>query len=1583
MKKNLLIILYLIVFLTGLYSKKIYAQESPIYTPSSCDSISTLPWIESFDTYGTGTTVFPLCWHRNTTNLNRPYVNYIAFQGAGSLYFSTISIGNYNIATTPMFSSLFPVNTLMASFKYKTTNLTDTLYVGVMSDPQNVGTFQTIAVLNNPDSQSWYDKVVFFNQYFGTGSYIAFKIQQTGPAVKAYIDNLNIDIAPLCLFPLDLNTSNIDVSSLDLNWTEVGNATSWNIKYAPVGFPDSSETIIQGVTSNPFHITGLIPQTAYQFSVQSNCGTGVSPWSLPKVSVTTCDVISQLPYIETFDYYGYGSLAYPLCWTKLNNGTNYPNISTTNFSPPSSLSFGCSTPGAYNYAVSPKIADSILLNTLRIEFKLHNLQLDDTLYLGILSNFADTSTFTLIDKISVPIISEFFEYGVNLNSYTGAGKYIALKAIYGPTNTYFSVDDFKILPIPLCPKPIGLEVVSLTDSTALLNWTNDTNVSSWKIEYGPLGFTPGMGIQINNVTNTPLLISGLTPQTSYQFYVTAMCDSVHYSILSSPFTFTTACNPITTLPYYENFDSYGSGYGVFPSCWSYISPYDLSVSLYLYSPYFSSPNSLHLFSTSVLTYKYVMSPFFDNSILLNSLKLNFKMRVTDLDDTLYVGIMNSSPDPNTFELIQKVTSNNVDVWNDYEIFLNSYSGNGNRIAFKTTFSSNSTGVFLDDVRIDTMPPCPRPSILVANSIQTNSFLLGFVENGTANNWTIEYGPIGFVPDSGNGIVLSNVNTNPFLVSGLITNTTYQFYVKSNCGVGEESLWSNPLTVTTSCYQITSLPWTDSFDTYGTGNTVFPFCWTKNSNVSNNPYIGVSTYSSPGSLTFSCSANGNFNIAATPMFNPNIPINTLKANFKMKALGIDDTLYVGVMTNPNIESTFETIAKLNISSSNYWFDFEVPFNDYSGTGNYIAFKTKYGTTSSVVYLDNLTISVIPTCPSPTNLVTSGILNSLADISWTENGTANNWKIEYGLSGFIQGTGTMVFSNTNFLTLCSLSDTTCYDFYVQSVCSPIDSSFWSNKGTFCTAQMPAIVPITFDFEIPSGFQFANNPSGNKWYIGTDFENSVNNTLGGSKGLFISNQFGYLNTYNLTSPCVVWAYRDIYFTPCTDDYLLSFDWKLNGEVNPNDFLSVYIGESNMPIPSTTANIIPPFGSDTLVTLLRQQTTFQSDTIYLPLSEYSGLTKRIFFMWQNNNANGAQPPAAVDNISITTIGETLCLSPSNVTISSINFHSALVSWVPGYFETEWIVEYKKNSEAIWIPILVTSIPSIVLDSLSQLTDYDVRVKTQCNTFTFSIYTSIEHFSTSANPCITPTNLNFDVIFDQYESLYWTPGDNQSSWQLELKLESSSTWDTAIIITTPYIALQGIVQTNSHYYARVKALCGTGESDYSNTLFFQTGNGVIYHTITATASGPGTISPLGSVETPEFTSVQFDFHPSQNGVVSAIEVDSIIYYGNYSNYIFGNIHSDHTLHVYFGTIEVEENEKDYFITLFPNPSQTSIELNCDQIKLQVNDCKIYDIFGKLIRVIPIKDETTSIDVSDYASGVYIIHIESERGTIFKKFVKK
>jgi hypothetical protein len=92
------------------------------------------------------------------------------------------------------------------------------------------------------------------------------------------------------------------------------------------------------------------------------------------------------------------------------------------------------------------------------------------------------------------------------------------------------------------------------------------------------------------------------------------------------------------------------------------------------------------------------------------------------------------------------------------------------------------------IDFDVVPvSCPQPESLSASNITQTTAFLGWTETGSATAWEYQYGPAGFTP-SATG---TPATINPKPITGLIANSSYDFYVRADCGGGIYSDWSGP------------------------------------------------------------------------------------------------------------------------------------------------------------------------------------------------------------------------------------------------------------------------------------------------------------------------------------------------------------------------------------------------------------------------------------------------------------------------------------------------------------------------------------------------------------------------------------------------------------------------------------------------------------------------------------------------------------------------------------------------------------------------------------------------------------------------
>lgn len=143
-------------------------------------------------------------------------------------------------------------------------------------------------------------------------------------------------------------------------------------------------------------------------------------------------------------------------------------------------------------------------------------------------------------------------YNFNAFSYGGCGY--ANNPQYHPLQG--EVEDYTLTILPssaTCPKPTSLSASSYGQTTAQLSWTAGADETGWEIEYGPTGFTNGTGQTVTSSTNQYTFTDVLSPATTYDFYVRAVCSSSESSDWTGPLSLTTICSSSTT-SFYNSFD---------------------------------------------------------------------------------------------------------------------------------------------------------------------------------------------------------------------------------------------------------------------------------------------------------------------------------------------------------------------------------------------------------------------------------------------------------------------------------------------------------------------------------------------------------------------------------------------------------------------------------------------------------------------------------------------------------------------------------------------------------------------------------------------------------------------------------------------------------------------------------------------------------------------------------------------------------------------------------------------------------------------------------------------------------------------
>jgi hypothetical protein len=213
------------------------------------------------------------------------------------------------------------------------------------------------------------------------------------------------------------------------------------------------------------------------------------------------------------------------------------------------------------------------------------------------------------------------------------------------------------------------------------------------------------------------------------------------------------------------------------------------------------------------------------------------------------------------------------------------------------------------------------------------------------------------------------------------------------------------------------------------------------------------------------------------------------------------------------------------------------------------------------------------------------------------------------------------------------------YGEATTTPSGLVYFSNGGanykvTFTVASQQSSFTESFEVGTLGSFSAANGTATNKWQPGI--------TAGGAasaSSAYISNSGSAPFAYNYVSTSsTVHLYRTVVIPAGESIISLSFSWKGDGE-STNDYLRVsYAPSTFLPTAnnSSTNPGTPITGSGAgtpsivLDNLQGQGNTFTTATATLPAS-LAGTTIRLIFTWTNDNATRNTPPAAIDNVVLT----------------------------------------------------------------------------------------------------------------------------------------------------------------------------------------------------------------------------------------------------------------------------------------------------------------------------------------------------------------
>jgi len=1362
-----------------------------VSTRTACGTMS-LPLNEDFNSYASSS--YPSCWTRVMSG-SYPYIT--------TSYGNSIQFAGTAAVIAPYIAA--PLNQMLVSFDLrKEGSSSGQMTFGYTSDPVAASDMVVLQTIDPATTGTYYHYEYDLSLDTNLASldpdsvyYLVWRQSSTTSYWYYWLDNVLVEQVNPCTKPDNFVVNAAVADSVAVQWTEMGEATAWQLFVGPAGAtPDADSAIDMSDTSYVF--TNLAAGVAYDMYVRSDCGGNYSNWRGP---------VNVIPgsYIM-----GRGNATITMC-----GGAIYDDGGPNG-------DYAASFDGMVT--IYPAAADSMLTfyGTLAHESCCDHLYIYEGVGDGgnLLWNDGNSSTNQTIPLdtcVSGPITIKWHADGSNVN----AGFEIFVSCVAAPQCS-----------------PVEALTVSTTPASALVTWqpgfygTYSGATVEYKVD------TVETWTALPAVTGTYAVITGLNANTNYNLRVTTDCEGfpggvatanfvtrqfpceVEDTALSTTGTIGTGTSETSGVPVNSSWGNtmcqsiylaseltdmgLGNTITSITYTWTNNSSYAKEFSIYM-----TNTSATEFTSTSASSWQ----PTGAAALVYNgphptgtSGSVTYQLATPFVwDGSSNICITTTMNQPagashSSSGFYGKSTQTSPQVYRTMYKYQDSSPLDGSNPA---GVSPSSRSYYRPNITLSTSGclqygTCAAPAVAVTE-VTTTTATVVWAPGNTETSWNLYYRMAG----DANWSAPVAVTGSTYTVSGLTQGRRYEFMVENTCS---GDTYAATVEATLLCAQISDLPFTENFNGWGTGVT--PNCWSNAGSYSPTSYGIISgTYNHSGSTggsiyMYSSSTLSNKTYLTLPeldtlTYQPNQLQLVFSLFYTSSSYG-RPAVEVGVMSDPANASSFVVVDTVQHSGAlSTWETFEVPMANYTGNGAYVAMRTAFDSAYSYFYLDDLTLEVIPTCPRPDSLTASNATTTTIDLGWHERSSASQWIVEYGPRGFELGTGTTVTANSNPFTLTGLPSSFQGEYYVKSICAVGDTSEYSRMAcAFGTTQIPATLPYNYDFENVAewnNWQTSTNHETNNWYRGTSVADS------GSNAMYIAagDTASYFN-YAFNAVVNAAAYRDIDFGPVDSSYTLSFRARAGGTTTASyDGLMVFLVDPSVATVASTANITTPWGNVNdlyRIATVRLDTTWQ--TYEASFDTISGI-HRVAFFWFNQNTGASYTnipqPAAVDNIHIKYAS---CPRPVNLTAIVSEGGGASLSW-QGPSNANYEITYRAVGDTVNQTVVATT-NSYTLTGLQAPANYVYWVRKLCGVGDTSLYSDGYQFTT---PCASVSSFPWvesfesEAVFDCWAqegpgTWEWGTGDYSSSTgagdgSYNILITHNSTGDATKIIS-PVLQLSG-----------------------------------------------------------------------------------------------------------------------------------------------------------------------------------------------------
>jgi hypothetical protein len=1248
-----------------------------------------------------------------------------------------------------------------------------------------------------------------------------------GTQPPAALDNFFIDVIT-CSAPdtLAVPMATITTDNAVVNWTAVAEAQEYIIQWKPISVSSWDDPVVESgnTTDTFFNVQNLTASTQYNVRVRGVCTPGADSSLWAQINfLSACGTItitSTTPFTEGFEnawlpITGAGNQPAPPCWTVIDKGepsTTYNGywwkqgtysalyISAHSGEGHAYCYTDYGTSPHNDWLITPQIAltgnEGLKFWAMRSneytnepdEISIFISDEDITLDASGMGQYDTLQGFHRIFNQLLPS-GTWQQYEINLNQYSG-NRYIAFVREGTPDGYDLRLDDIEIAELPACMKPTNLAITDIQPTEARISWTNGNEADTdWLLLYKTASATT---YDTLDITENPYLLQGLNPGNTYNVMLITNCGT-DSSETSSVLTFTTFCL-LAEIPYTQNFDSRTS----LSPCWTTFGSFMIEIA---YAT--SQPHTLRFGGQGT---NVAVLPVFNEDV--NTARISFVLRREGVDETygsgpMDIGYLTDITDASSFVAVMTDILTVAGVNTPFDTALSAFPAGITNIAFRQTTSSYWY-YWLDNVFVYDPNCLPVNAFATQNITATSADITWSDEGSSSVNWNVElYSTAQESPTVGGGDVSTTTVVDTVAnISNLAPNTTYYLYVKNDCG------WS-AYSFTTPCVAITTLPYTENFDSYtaGYGNPL-PNCWTGISTYSAGyPFI-VNYYweSSPNSLELYNYGSTTHTTAFLPEFG--IPLNNLALQFSALFGYSSAVIDIVVATDPLNSSTWTLVGTIPLTGTiDYTFDtYSFSLGDYQGSGTYIGFRNN---SNGSFNLDNIKVS---DCAVPTNLHVENLTATSTNLVWSDLGQITNWTLKVSSTPLTDPTNETgnLFDNpvigTPTQNVGSLTEETLYYVYLRNNCDTNWVTFTFTTPASCafptglTATPTSISTATLTWDALGmtnwNLKVSSTPLTDP---ATESGDVLDGDVTGTSSQVITDlTVGVTYYWYVQSACgSAWANGTFALQYCTPNPT-SVD-------NPGGIHHVTFGIIPSVDQATTPPAAAPFYNDNanlIGGIFEGETTF---SISVTQAYSSGYITKIWVDWNNDlifdnvtelvagpsedvsgvqnftatipantplgsyrlrigshdNADfGALIPCyegtygSYEDYTLQIVPQPTCLYPTNLTVDNITSSSATVTWTaPATAPTngyQVLVSTSATQPTGSEPeIQQTMNTSLAIDNLDSITSYYVWVRSDCGGEDYSPWGAVS-FTTLCPPSVPiPYTQNFDA--NAYLPSCWT----------------------------------------------------------------------------------------------------------------------------------------------------------------------------------------------------------------------------------------